>query len=142
MNTKEAIAFDAQLKSLRARSKYYYESVNETGLYIRVAPDSTMTWYYIAMQKNDEGKRVKRYLSLKKTYPQFTLQQAKNLAQTLNMLRSEGVDVFDMYIPNQLENAGSNSWKLSLIRVSNDFPISGNVLSKNSLIFCRNSLAL
>ncbi|MCN4145203.1 MAG: winged helix-turn-helix domain-containing protein, partial [Thiohalomonas sp.] len=29
------------------------------------------------------------------------------------------------YIPNQLENAGSNTWKLSLIRESNDFPMLG-----------------
>ncbi|MCN4145182.1 MAG: hypothetical protein LC437_09255, partial [Thiohalomonas sp.] len=28
-------------------------------------------------------------------------------------------------IPNQLENAGSNTWKLSLIRGSNDFPMLG-----------------
>ncbi|MCN4144448.1 MAG: hypothetical protein LC437_05080, partial [Thiohalomonas sp.] len=29
------------------------------------------------------------------------------------------------FIPNQLENAGSNTWKLSLIRESNDFPMLG-----------------
>ncbi|MCN4144251.1 MAG: hypothetical protein LC437_04015, partial [Thiohalomonas sp.] len=35
------------------------------------------------------------------------------------------VTIFEHYIPNQLENAGSNTWKLSLIRESNDFPMLG-----------------
>ncbi|MCN4144192.1 MAG: hypothetical protein LC437_03700, partial [Thiohalomonas sp.] len=30
-----------------------------------------------------------------------------------------------LHIPNQLENAGANTWKLSLIRESNDFPMLG-----------------
>ncbi|MCN4145034.1 MAG: hypothetical protein LC437_08435, partial [Thiohalomonas sp.] len=41
------------------------------------------------------------------------------------MWRANQSRVKNANIPNQLENAGSNTWKLSLIRESNDFPMLG-----------------
>ncbi|MCN4144627.1 MAG: S1C family serine protease, partial [Thiohalomonas sp.] len=39
--------------------------------------------------------------------------------------KGEVIAIVSHIIPNQLENAGSNTWKLSLIRESNDFPMLG-----------------
>lgn len=101
---RPTISSDAQLKALKPEDKFYYQSINETGLYIRVAHDSSKKWYYIVNEKTDKGWR-KRYLSLKRTYPSTSLEGAKILANTLNMLRKFDVDVVDILKNGFVESA-------------------------------------
>ena len=41
MNDKLPLSSDAQVKALKSKDKYYFKSINEAGLYIRVGINSS-----------------------------------------------------------------------------------------------------
>jgi len=96
MNGKLPLSSDAQIKVLKSKDKYYFESVNEAGLYIRVGINSSKSWYYIFNIKTVNGRRKNKKISLGKNYPTFSLLQAKLFAQTLTALRKIDIKVADI----------------------------------------------
>ncbi|MCN4145142.1 MAG: hypothetical protein LC437_09035, partial [Thiohalomonas sp.] len=58
-------------------------------------------------------------------YPMTQITLRAHEKSALEMQHKHSRNGKERDIPNQLENAGSNTWKLSLIRESNDFPMLG-----------------